>query len=133
MAGVLETYSGEVIEAAGLDDVAEMVAGVEEWDWLDLKSETATKNGSEAVLSILVDTEHGVMVRYGEGAFEDEFVFTADSDRTQEETVETWDGGDQWKVPVYYFHSWAAVATVVAKYLEDGLRHQPQQWVVLAV
>lgn len=126
----MSCYSGINKESPTINEISNIVMKTEEWDSIEL-SKTDNNGSFEAQLIIFVEPDEGVLLRFCGKSGIDEFVFTGSPGHDDGRDVETFDGGDVWIVPSYYFNKWADVLSVVKAFLQDGTMDQPNDWVIL--
>ena len=126
----MSCYSGTNKESPTLNEISNIVMTATEWNSIEL-SKTDDNDSFESQLIIFVEPNEGVLLRFCGKSGDDEFVFTGSQNHGNESDVETFDGGDVWIVPSYYFNKWDDALPIVKGFLQDGTMHQSNNWVVL--
>ncbi len=83
-------------------------------------------------LILIFESEHGIILRYCPKNSENEYLYFDENIRNNDTSiVSTFDGGDEWEVPNYYFQAITTTKSIVEHFLIGGERMPSDNWKII--
>ena len=120
----------ELLISPVIEKVLGLISDVEDWGIGEV--ECKRNNAFYSQLIVIIEKPYGFILRYSPKDGSSEFVYR-NPNNDEEGEISTFDGGDDWTVPICYVHPEPAVRKVVEHFLSTGDRLKPKNWGVLGV